>query len=120
MSSTVQAILSTPDLDRARNFYVQLFAAVETFRVPEEGPLFYVGLRIGDSDLGLVSVPGTEVGQPVRIVLSIMVDDADRMAALVPDAGGQVMGPANDMSWGQRVAHVLDPDGTMVNLTQQL
>ena len=27
---------------------------------------------------------------------------------------------ANDMPWGQRVAHIKDPDGNVVNLTQQL
>lgn len=120
MPSTVQAVLSTPDLDRALAFYTQLFGAVETSRVPEAGPIFYLGLRIGDSDLGLVTNAEVEVGKPVRILLSIMVDDADRVAALVPGAGGQVLGPANDMPWGQRVAHVLDPDGNMVNLTQDL
>jgi uncharacterized glyoxalase superfamily protein PhnB len=31
-----------------------------------------------------------------------------------------VQGPPNDMAWGQRVAHVQDPDGTTVNLTQDL
>ena len=28
---------------------------METQRIPPEGPTFYLGLRIGDSDLGLVS-----------------------------------------------------------------
>jgi predicted enzyme related to lactoylglutathione lyase len=31
-----------------------------------------------------------------------------------------VLGPPNDMPWGQRVAHVHDPDGNMVNLVQQV
>ncbi|WP_245160258.1 hypothetical protein [Blastococcus sp. CT_GayMR20] len=29
-------------------------------------------------------------------------------------------GPADDMPWGQRVAHIKDPDGNVPNLTQQL
>src|SRR5688572_31537299 len=54
MPSTVQAILNTPDLDRAKRFYTQVFGAIETSRVPDEGPIFYLGMRIGDSDFGLV------------------------------------------------------------------
>jgi predicted enzyme related to lactoylglutathione lyase len=34
--------------------------------------------------------------------------------------GGRVLGPPNDMPWGQRVAHILDPDGNTVNLTEPL
>ena len=33
-------------------------------------------------------------------------------------AGGLVLGPPNDMPWGQRVAHIHDPDGNTINLTQ--
>ncbi len=39
---------------------------------------------------------------------------------MVEAAVGKVLGPANDMPWGQRVAHTQDPDGTMLNLTQNL
>jgi predicted enzyme related to lactoylglutathione lyase len=120
MPSTVQAILNTPDLDRAKRFYAHVFGAIETSRVPDEGPIFYLGLRIGDSDFGLVVNADTEVGKPQRILLSIKVDDVDGVAALVPDAGGELLGSPNNMPWGQRVAHVLDPDGNMVNLTQDL
>ena len=28
-----------------------------------------------------------------------------------------MLGPPNDMPWGQRVAHIQDPDGNTVNLT---
>lgn len=35
-------------------------------------------------------------------------------------AGGEVGGSAHDMAWGHRVAHVTDPDGSPINLTQQL
>ena len=29
-------------------------------------------------------------------------------------------GPPNDMPWGQRVAHIQDPDGNTVNLTEPI
>jgi uncharacterized glyoxalase superfamily protein PhnB len=120
MPSTVTPILVTRDVDRLHAFYTGLFDATETVRVPEEGPTFYVGLRIGGSDLGLSSDAEVEVGKPVRVLLSIDVADVDALLPRVESLGGSAPGPANDMPWGQRVAHVTDPDGNVVNLTQQL
>ena len=119
MPSTVQPMLVTRDLDRLTGFYRQLLGAQETERVPAEGPTLFVGLRIGDSDLGLVSVDDAPDG-PQRMLLSIDVPDVDALLPRVTELGGHVQGPPNDMPWGQRVAHVADPDGNTVNLTQQL
>ncbi|SMC56480.1 VOC family protein [Lentzea albidocapillata] len=115
----VQPIILTPDLDRAQAFYSQVLGAVEVLRYPAEGPVFFKTLKIGDGELGLVAQE-TDVSLPARIVLSIGVEDVDAVLPLVEAAGGRVRGPANDMPWGQRVAHVLDPDGNPVNLTQNI
>ena len=120
MPSTVTPILVTRDVDRLHIFYATLFDATEVLRFPEEGPTFYLGLRIGDSDLGLSADADVEVGQPVRVLLSIDVADVDALLPRVEALGGKAPGPANDMPWGQRVAHVTDLDGNVVNLTQQL
>ena len=119
MSSTVQAVVVTRDLERLAGFYRSLLGAVETERVPADGPTFFVGLRIGDSDLGVVS-DGDAPDGPQRVLLSVDVPDVDALLPRVTDLGGHVEGPPNDMPWGQRVAHVQDPDGNAVNLTQQL
>jgi catechol 2,3-dioxygenase-like lactoylglutathione lyase family enzyme len=50
--STIQPVILTADQDVLLHFYTKLFGAEEIFRVPEEGPAFYRGLRIGDTDLG--------------------------------------------------------------------
>ncbi|MFZ2115960.1 MAG: VOC family protein [Pseudonocardiaceae bacterium] len=92
----------------------------ETGRVPEEGATFFLGLRIGDSDLGLVADTGVEEGVASRMLLSVDVDDVDAHLARVAALGGRVKGPANDMPWGQRVGHIYDPDGNAVNLTQAI
>ncbi|MCR3749185.1 VOC family protein [Lentzea californiensis] len=115
----VQPIIVTPDLDRAQAFYSQVLGAAEVLRYPAEGPVFFKTLKIGDGELGLV-VQETDVSLPARIVLSIDVEDVDAVLPLVEAAGGRVRGPANDMPWGQRVAHVFDPDGNPVNLTQKI
>jgi predicted enzyme related to lactoylglutathione lyase len=119
MSSSVQPVLVSRDLDRLAAFYRSLLDAVETQRVPAEGPTFFLGLRIGDSDLGVVADANAPDG-PQRMLLSIMVPDVDALLPRVDELGGHVEGPPNDMPWGQRVAHVQDPDGNAVNLTQQV
>ncbi|NUP45515.1 MAG: extradiol dioxygenase [Streptomyces sp.] len=116
--STIQPVIITAHHDVLLGFYTELFGAEEIFRVPEEGPAFYVGLRIGDTDLGLVAREDAGAGQAPRILLSVGVDDVDAMLGRVTALGGSVTGGPNDMPWGQRVAHVEDPDGNPLNLTQ--
>jgi predicted enzyme related to lactoylglutathione lyase len=118
--TSIQPIVSTPDLPRLRAFYEKVLGATQTLRVPEEGPEFYVELRIGATTLGLVQEEKTQIGAPVRIILSADVADVDALLPTVESAGGTVPGQPNDMPWGQRVAHVLDPDGNMLNLTRWL
>ena len=120
MPTTVRPIIVTPDIERLRSFYVGLLDAAEDVRFPEDGPLFYLGLRIGDSELGLTADTAVQAGTPGRMLLSIEVPDVDALLPRVEGLGGRAPGPSNDMPWGQRVAHVTDPDGNAVILTQQL
>jgi predicted enzyme related to lactoylglutathione lyase len=118
--STIRPVIVTPDLDRLVTFYTSLFGAAEVMRFPEDGPLFYVGLRLADSELGLAADAGVSLDTPGRMLLSIEVPDVDALLPGVEELGGSVQGPPNDMPWGQRVAHVSDPDGNVVNLTATL
>jgi predicted enzyme related to lactoylglutathione lyase len=118
--ATIRPVIVTADLDQLLAFYVGLLGAEENFRFPEEGPVFYVGLALGDSELGISSDPSVVPGSPGRMLLSIEVPDVDAMLPTVESLGGHGQGPANDMPWGQRVAHIADPDGNVVNLTQTL
>ncbi len=120
MPDTIRPIIVTHDLERLRTFYTSLLGAEQVFRYPEDGDAFYVGLRIGDSELGLSSDSGVSPGDPGRMLLSIDVPDVDAVLARVEPLGGTATSGANDMPWGQRVAHGKDPDGNVVNLTQQL
>lgn len=118
--STIQPVIITADHDVLLGFYTELFGAEEVFREPAEGPAFYLGLRIGDTDLGLVVRDDVDAGAAPRIVLSIAVDDVQETLGRVTALGGSLHGGPNDMPWGQRVAHIKDPDGNPVNLTQPI
>jgi predicted enzyme related to lactoylglutathione lyase len=120
MASTIRPVIVTHDLDRLLSFYIELLGATEVLRFPEDGPVFYVGLALGDSELGLSSDASVVPGAPGRMLLSIEVADVDALLPAVERLGGEAASGANDMPWGQRVAHIKDPDGNVVNLTQQL
>ena len=120
MPATIRPIIVTADLDRLLAFYTDLLGAQEVMRFPADGPVFYVGLALGDSELGLSSDASVVPGDPGRMLLSIDVPDVDALLPRVPELGGTGGEGANDMPWGQRVAHIKDPDGNVVNLTQTL
>ncbi|TGB14192.1 VOC family protein [Streptomyces sp. MZ04] len=118
MSAAIQPMIVTPELDRLLRFYKELLGAEEVSRVPEEGPTFFVNLRIGDSELGIVSNKDVPLDTPQRMLLSVAVESVDDLLKQVEPLGGVVLGPANDMPWGHRVGHIKDPDGNKINLTQ--
>lgn len=120
MPTTIQPVIVTPDLSRLLGFYVGLVGAVETSRVPEDGPTFFVGLQVDDAELGLVADADVETGTAQRMLFSVGVTDVNDLLERVEGLGGRVLGPPNDMPWGQRVAHVQDPDGNALNLTQPI
>lgn len=120
MTSAVRPFITTPDLDRLLGFYTGLLGAVETSREPAEGPAFFVGLRYDDSEFGLVADAEVDLTAPQRTMMSIAVPDVDDVLTRVVGLGGTVSGPPNDMPWGERVAHITDPDGNAVNLTHTI
>ena len=120
MPATIRPIIVSNDLERLLAFYTGLLGAEEVMRFPEDGPVFYVGLELGDSEFGVSSDSAVSPGDPGRMLLSIEVPDVDALLPRVEGLGGTATSGANDMPWGQRVAHIKDPDGNVLNLTQEL
>ena len=118
--STIQPVIMTSRQDTLLSFYTKLLGAAEVRRVPEAGPTFYIGLRVGDSDLGLVAEAEVDTGTAPRILLSVEVENVGQTLERVAALGGRVLGGPNDMPWGQRVGHIQYPDGNAVNLTQPI
>jgi predicted enzyme related to lactoylglutathione lyase len=125
MPTTVQPVIVTPSISLLLAFYKALLGAVEISRVPEDGPAFYVSLQIGNAELGVVADGDAHIDAPQRILLNVNVSDlalgsVTGLLEHVEALGGRVLGPPNDMPWGQRVAHIQDPDGNTVNLTEPI
>jgi len=105
MPTTIQPMIITADAERLAAFYTGLLGATRTSRVPDEGPVFFLGLTVDDAELGIVADDSVDATAAPRVLLSIDVPDVDALLDRVGELGGKVLGPPNDMPWGQRVAH---------------
>ena len=104
----------------AIEFYKAAFGAVEDFRMTDpsgDGRLGHAELDIGGGrlmladeypDFGAIS-PDTLGGTPVS--LHLVVDDVDAVAAAADRAGGTILRPPTDQSFGERNCLVQDPFG---------
>ncbi len=75
MPTTLQPVIVTPSLPLLLAFYRALLGAEEISRVPDDGPAFYVGLRIGNAELGVVADEDAHVDGPQRILLNVNLAD---------------------------------------------
>src|SRR3954454_14515243 len=102
----VQPILCTTDIGRMRSFYATLFGAEERVLAPGDGGPFFVELRFGAARLGLVNHTPGAAAAPGPGGRAVLVESVDDLWPRVEPAGGKVGGPANDMPWGHRGAHI--------------
>ena len=126
-------ILSTPDLPRALAFYGDLLGFAQTYRFPADGEPDYVGLRLGQSELGIGGDPEAGAnpdpdepgGQPTRqpdsrFALCVYADDCDAAVERLRDHGVRILSEPVDQPWGERMAEVADPDGNRVIILSRL
>ncbi len=124
-ASKLFPMLSVADLERTLAFYRGLLGGEETYRYPDERPVFVV-LRFGSSEVGLGQLSDAPAlhGIPLRpaqghrIELCVYTDDVDATVARMRAAEVPVVLEPTDVPWGERVAYVTDPDGNLVMLTR--
>lgn len=68
--SSVTPVIVTHDLERPALLYTGMVGAMEPSRTPDDGPTFHLGLRVGDSELGLVADGSVEGAPAGRVLLS--------------------------------------------------
>jgi uncharacterized glyoxalase superfamily protein PhnB len=118
-------IINCADLTAAREFYVTVFGGVQAYQFPESGEPVYLTLTIGAGQvaLGIGTVPAAYGETPLpatghAVDLCIYVPDLDATVDRALSAGGTVPVEPADMPWGERVAYVRDPEGTMILVIQ--
>ena len=110
-------ILLARDLPRLVRFYESALGATVAYRFGSGEEDDYVSLQIGEIALGIGRDPDAlPLSAGDRVALWFYVDDVDATYAAWMDAGGRGDQAPADMPWGERVAQVRDPGGTLVNL----
>lgn len=112
-------ILTVADVERSLVFYRDLLRGTVEYAFPDDGPPVYVSVLVGRSPFGIGLDDGTAPTGAARTALWVYVDDCDRAVEHLAAAGVPVLEPPTDQPWGERVARVEDPDGTVVILGQE-
>jgi PhnB protein len=111
----------------ALEFYQKAFGAKELRReVTPKGKLVHGRLRIGDSILLVSDVfRGSDRSAPstvetTTVTLHIYTKDVETLWNRAVDAGAKVTMPLDDMYWGERYGHLVDPFGHHWSLSQPI
>ncbi len=125
MEGRVFPIVNCSDLIATRRFYVEVFGAEQVYQFPEDGDPAYLSLAVGGGHiaLGVGTGPAMYGETPLpatghAVDVCVYVPDLDGVLAAAPDHGGRLVVPATDTPWGERVAYVQDPEGTMLLVIQ--
>jgi len=118
-------IVNCTDLPATRAFYQDVLGGVLAYQFPPAGEPVYLTLTIGAGTvaLGLDTGPAMygETPRPATghaVDLCVYVPRLDAVVTAAPRHGGAVVVPPVDTPWGERVAYVRDPEGTMLLVIQ--
>jgi uncharacterized glyoxalase superfamily protein PhnB len=117
-------IINCADLARTQQWYERVLGGTVEYRFPAEGNPEYVTLGVGGGQIGLGNgsgpalygqIPLPATGHAVDIC--VYVPNLDQVTSA---AGVDVVVPPADMPWGERVACLTDPEGTMLLVIQHV
>ena len=116
MSAASFPILAVADLAAGRRFYEQL-GFEQTYQFPPDGEPGYVTMQRAGASLGLTLATGDGDVEP--FAYWVYVEEVDATVAVLRAHGVTVVEEPVDQPWGERVARVRDPAGTLVHLGQR-
>lgn len=125
MGQRVFPIINCSDILATRRFYQDVLGGRQAYQFPDEGDPVYLTLAIGDGQIALgvgtnpamyAETPLPASGHPVEVCL--YVPDLDATIAAARDAHAEVPVQPADTPWGERVAYLKDPEGTMLLVIQ--
>jgi lactoylglutathione lyase len=123
MNRVGYVILFVADLERSVAFYRDVVGL--PFRLQGDGYVEFAtqGAKFGLYDRNrLEELTGQGPEPPDRpggeVVL--LVEDVDAEAARLRAAGAAILSGPLDRAWGHRTVHVLDPDGFVVELAEEI
>jgi uncharacterized glyoxalase superfamily protein PhnB len=117
-------IVYVPDVDAALTFYEQSFGLARRFVAPDasygeldtgETRLSFASEQLGDSHFeGGFQRPRPE--QPFNFEVALVFDDVEAAFSRAVEKGASALTQPHSTSWGQTIAYVRDPFGTLVEL----
>jgi lactoylglutathione lyase len=115
-------ILYVGDLERSIAFYHQVVGLQLKFQDRGYAEFVTEGTKFGLFEraklpelIGRVERAGGPGGE-----VAFLVEDVDAEAARLQAAGAQILTGPTDRPWGHRTLHLLDPDGFVVELAQEI
>jgi lactoylglutathione lyase len=115
-------IVNCVDLPAALAWYETVLGGRLEYRFPADGEPDYLTLRIGAGQIALGRGTSPALyGQTPRpatghaVDLCLYVPDLEALTRAATDA---VIVPPADMPWGERIAYLRDPEGTMLLVIQ--
>ncbi|MBX4925348.1 VOC family protein [Rhizobium binae] len=112
-------------IDDARSFYRKVFAADVVYQDPVCSVLNFSGAMINllEATQAPQLVEPSAVaasGSGARILLTIKVDDVDKVCAKLLGLGVALLNGPIDRPWGRRTAAFCDPSGHVWEVAQEL
>ena len=117
-------IVYVPDVEAAIAFYAKSFGLARSFVAPDasfgeldtgETKLAFASEQMGDSNFeGGFQRPSD--GQPFNVEVALVFDDVEAAFARALENGASALVDPHRKPWGQVVAYVRDPFGTLVEL----
>ena len=116
-------ILFVADLERSTAFYRDVVGV--SFRLEGDGYVEFAtqGSRLGLYDRNRLEELTGQGADPPRAPggeVVFLVEDVDAEAARLRRAGATILSGPVDRAWGHRTLHVLDPDGFVVELAEEI
>jgi len=113
----VMPYLRVRDAASAIKFYKKVFGADERFRLRMAGKIGHAELVIGGAVVMIsdefpeVKAFGPQALKGTSVVMTVYVDDVDRLVAKAVKAGARVRRPVADQFYGDRTGQIEDPFG---------
>ncbi len=117
--NSIFPVVPARDVARSRDFYSELLELTAVFDsgwyVQLQAPGHEV-VQLGILELGHHTVPEGFRVAPAGVLVSVEVEDVDRIHARAVAAGLPVVLPLGDEDFGQRHFMTTDPDGLLVDV----
>jgi PhnB protein len=113
----VMPYLRVRDAASAIKFYKKVFGAEERFRLKMAGKVGHAELVMGGAVIMLsdefpeAKAVGPQALRGTSVVMTVYVDDVDRLVAKAVKAGAKVRRPVADQFYGDRTGQIEDPFG---------